>query len=165
MKNVSRRLILTSLVLGFLILAFSFPASPGKVNAQWQEDPPLPTPCETTDFWGECLYSLDGRVHYSVDDYARCLDECVSNSNPAQCRQECLSRYHNNLDETQSLYNDCICPDSEEPEPWPVIDQSLSWCLEGCQQCDQIGTLLEQFVCRMNCQSFCFDNHPKPSGW
>ena len=134
--------------------------TPTKVNAQWQDPAPLPAPCpgEPTNDWGQCLADLDARVDYSTTAYLTC--GILQFGTWEQCQTE----YNANLGETQRLYNSCICSTLNTPAPWPVIDNSLSWCLEGCGQCDQADTPLNRFVCKMDCRSFCFANHPKQGG-
>lgn len=176
MKTTALKTSLRNAALSSLIMAFALLCSAVHVNAQWQDPAPLPAPCpgEPTNDWGNCLADLDGRVAYSTGTNVDCLNQCqvtcLVNPTPTytqcitNCQNQCMSDYNSNLDQTQQLYNQCICSTLDNPAPWPVIDNSLSWCLEGCAQCDQSGTLLEQFACRMDCRSFCFANHPKQGG-
>ena len=174
MKTKVSKMSLRNAALGSLMIAFAILLSPLHVTAQWQDPAPLPEPCpgEPTNDWGQCLADLDGRVAYStatqVDCEITCEINCFNSPTYAQCltdcRNQCMSDYNSNLGETQQLYSQCICSTLDNPAPWPVIDNSLSWCLEGCDQCDQADTPLSRFVCKMDCRSFCFANHPKQGG-
>ena len=78
----------------------------------------------------------------------------------------CGIEFHNCLDncpgcqQCHDTYDQCI---SDSPEPWPVIDNSRSGCLEGCrQECGSIENPADRFACYNPCWDWCDENYPKP---
>ena len=82
-------------------------------------------------------------------EFHNCLDNCEPGTAGAACRQQC-----------NDTYDYCV---SDSPEPWPVVDNSRSGCLEGCQQeCGSIETFPERFACYDPCWQWCDETYPKP---
>ena len=134
MKRLTPRLLILTVLLGFLMIL----AMPPPARAEWACD-------------------LDANManQACANQYAQCLANGYS---PSACRQE----YELCLIYAQITREDCEWASGESPQPWPVIDQHLSWCLEGCMECDQITNFFDRFNCHNSCSDFCFDTYPKP---
>ena len=135
MPRLGRRLI----VLSTLIVAMMCLASPQPTRA---------------DLWGECDADFINRTTYCSEQNA----DCINNSGV-----DCQESFNSCLDQSATIKTDCINATDPTPQPWPVIDQSRSWCLEGCRTgCAEITTLPEKMVCNMTCTAYCNENYPKP---
>lgn len=119
----------------------------------------LAWPSPTRADWGECDADFLDRTSYCVDQYANCIYLAyVLGGTGAQCTTE----YNSCLDQSGSLKTQCVNATDPNPQPWPVIDRSRSWCLSACSDgCAQFTNPEERFSCYMPCYSYCNENYPK----
>lgn len=86
--------------------------------------------------------------------YSQCLADGYS---PSVCRGE----YSLCLTWAGDARESCEAINGDPGQPWPVIEQHLSWCLQGCQDCNQITDSFDNFNCLSQCSDFCEATYPK----
>jgi len=141
-----RNLIGKALVLALLVACFVF----------------IPSPQPTHADWAGCDADRSTRNTYCTDQYNQCVATNGSN---------CQSTYNSCLDQSAKLHHDwtttpasgCIFDGGSSTLPLPVIDTSLSQCLQGCQEgADMIEDGVAQFYYLWECNDYCDEHYPKP---
>ena len=140
-----RKLIWKALTLALLIVCFIF----------------LPSPQRTRADWASCDADRSARNTYCSDQY----DQCVWNSQP-----DCQSTYNACLDQSAKLHHDfttnppsgCIFDGGSSTLPLPVIDTSITQCLQSCQDgADMIENGVARFTYLWECGDYCEEKFPK----
>jgi hypothetical protein len=95
---------------------------------------------------------------YSCDQqYGFCVYSCAGITDE-EAYQECTAP-------CELSYNQCYAdgdPTDPLPEPYPVIDNSRSACLQGCQACTQLLDPNDRLACYTPCWDYCNATYPKP---
>jgi hypothetical protein len=73
----------------------------------------------------------------------------------------CFTEYYYCQNNNQIAHDDCEFVSGESPDPWPVIDERRSWCLQGCQACNEIENPWDRLQCSLGCTSACNELYPK----
>jgi hypothetical protein len=112
------------------------------------------------DIWGECDADRSARNQVCLQDYDACVAAGGTNCPyPNACLDESARLHH---DYTQSPPTGCLFDNETNPVPWPVISDSRSACLGGCQQgASQIENLPDRLEYYMECWNYCNDNFPR----
>lgn len=92
---------------------------------------------------------------------------CVHNN--SICYYNCAVSHQPNTPEMAACEAQCemdywTCDENQTddlPAPWPVINNGLSGCLSGCQQCFELSTFEARFSCYDGCSNWCFENYPR----
>jgi len=104
----------------------------------------------------DCYEDFNSAIPYCVGQYYQCLLYGGSN-----IPQGCVAQYNLCLEYAAIAKSDCEAVSGGNPQPWPVIDFSLSVCLSGCQGCNDIEDPSESLACLSQCQGYCLSNYPR----
>jgi len=100
-----------------------------------------------------CDLDYNAGSEQCVNNYVLCLFQGGTN---------CSLQYQSCIAGTRDAHGMCEAIAGDPPPPLPVIDERLSWCMEGCQPCWDIETFAERSACIFECREGCMDTYPKP---
>lgn len=103
--------------------------------------------------WGECDADFQDRTAYCSQQNADCIWSRGTN---------CELKFNACLDQSGTLRTTCINETDPTPQPWPVIDNSRSLCIEGCSTpCGEIPDSYQRMACRVTCYHYCNEIYPR----